>query len=144
MGISRTQVRYFMTIRKYQLGVIVCPVLILFASIILIQSMKNARNPATFTQHGSPPYQLGIGSPVSESTSTFCPVPACAIRHFTTGSVCGLRQDCVSTNTIQAINVDFFCRRQDTDDLSVYRFIKTDIKKRVKRAVRRLLRWVQL
>ncbi|NDL62281.1 hypothetical protein [Acerihabitans arboris] len=139
-GISRTQVSNFMTIRKYQLGVIIRPVLLLFTIIILFQSMENARKSAPLVPSALPAYYSGAWSPAAQAANPFCPVSACAMRYFLAQCPCTHRQHCLSAENIRAVNEDKLCQQQDRGDRSVYRFIKTDMKQRVKRAVRRLLR----
>ncbi|WP_413738072.1 hypothetical protein ACL2XP_07630 [Sodalis sp. RH21] len=130
-----------MTNRKHQIGIILRPILLLFTLMILLQAMENARVSAPLLQPALPVQYHGMLSPAVQPANPFCPVRTCHQGLTSAQCPCSLRHTCFIAGNSHLMNMDILCQGQPEGNQSIYRFIKTETwKKRLKRAVRRLLR----
>ncbi|WP_213991110.1 hypothetical protein [Sodalis sp. dw_96] len=140
-GISEKQVRYFMTIRKNQLSVILRSVLLLSMIMILLQSLDPPKLPMPMMPPPLPMHYYPIFSPVSQQANPFCSIPVCDRKAQPAHCPCHSRRGELTSNYVSAVNNDLHCQWQTKGDRGTYRFVKyDDFKKRLKRMVRRLLR----
>jgi len=140
-GISKTQVSYFMTIRKHQIGIKLRPILILFTIMVLLQSIQNARLTASLIQSALPMHRYHAISPFNQQANPLCPVKHCHTGALPTNCPCGLRTSCLYNDTAAANGVDTACQGLPEGQQDLYRCIKIDtLKKRLKRMARRWLR----
>lgn len=138
-GTGETQVSYFMTMIKNQLGVILRSVLLLSTIMILLQSLDPSRLPISMIQSPSYLNPHPIYSPVSPRAHPFCPIPFCARKTRSEQCPCHLVRGGFTTQYVIALADDRHCQGQTESDRVAYRFIKYE-KKRLKRTIKRLLR----
>jgi hypothetical protein len=129
-----------MNIKKKQLSALIRSAILMFTTMILLQSLERPRMPLPMIRSALPLYHYPVISPISQRANPFCSMPACARKAPPAHCPCNSQREGLISGYAKIMSNDLHCQWRQNSDRLTYRFVNFEnLKKKFKRIVKRLL-----